>query len=172
MDPAPRRDVELQEVAVTELAAGRVDALLEDGRQSGDRVPDAEHDHHEPGEVRPTDRPAAPVGVQGPPLSRNAPRRPVSGRAETSGYQSRDERANPSVRGSRHAPRDLASIVRTGRSTVDDGPLHADLRRSGRADGGPFDGRARAAGDAAGALLRPRLRLRVHAGDPADDARS
>ena len=61
MDPAPRGDVELEEVAVSELTAGAVDGLLEDRRQARDRVPDAQHDHHERGEVGPPHRPATPV---------------------------------------------------------------------------------------------------------------
>jgi hypothetical protein len=54
MDPA-RRGVELQEVGVTgDFRADRWDdpeeLVLEDRREAGDRVEDADHDHHEPGE--------------------------------------------------------------------------------------------------------------------------
>jgi hypothetical protein len=55
VDPAPGRDVELEQV----VAGGDVELVLEDGDQALQRLEDADHDHHDGGEHDEPDRPAA-----------------------------------------------------------------------------------------------------------------
>src|SRR5215211_933025 len=55
VDPAPGGGVQLEQV----VAGGDIELVLEDGHQALQRLPDADHDHHEAGEQNEAHRPAA-----------------------------------------------------------------------------------------------------------------
>ena len=54
MDPSPGGDVELEHVFLTY----DIELVLEQGDETGDGMPEADHDHHQRGKCGPTDRPA------------------------------------------------------------------------------------------------------------------
>ena len=59
MDPTPRRDVELEDVLLT----NHEERVIRDRHDAGDDPPDTTHHHHDPGKRRPTNRPTTRIVI-------------------------------------------------------------------------------------------------------------